>query len=313
MMIHALCVVKNEGDIIEQGLTAALQWADAIYILDNGSTDGTWEKVKELAGQNPAIVPWKQETSPFHDGLRRSIFQNFAKRGRNGDWWARLDPDEFYIDNPRVFLSTVPESDDCVWYAPLSYYFSTEEARRYREDPKQFSDNVPIFEKCRYYFNHWSELRFVRHEAMEPWMKDGGWPEGILDRARSHPRRIRCRHFPYRSPSQIERRLSTRKASSSPSGPFSHEALENWSACVDPRAIRKHRWKRVSYISESRDLDCSWESRVIDSRALVFDAHDGKFEFNEDLMPPIPSRLRPWLERLRYNRLTRKFAPRRTV
>jgi hypothetical protein len=137
------------------------------------------------------------------DGLRKDIYQAFVHRATEGDWWARLDPDEFYIDDPLEFLQSVPKKDVCVWYAPLSYYFTTEEARRYRENPSQFADSVPIHEKCRRYFNHWSEQRFVRHEAMDPWTKDEGWPEGLSMRGLVHPRRIRCRHFAYRSPSQI--------------------------------------------------------------------------------------------------------------
>jgi hypothetical protein len=67
----------------------------------------------------------------------------------------------------------------------------------------------------------------------------------------------------------------------------------------------------VAYVGDSASLDSSWESRVLDAKALVFDAHDGRFQFNEELMPPIFPR--PWWERMRYNRITNKFAPRKTV
>lgn len=306
MRIHALCVIKNEADIVAQGLAAALAWADSIYILDNGSTDGTWERIHELAREHPAIVPWRQQVEPFSDGLRARIFHAFADRANAGDWWARLDPDEFYVDDPRAFLARVPTTDHCVWYASLSYYFSTEEARRYREDPLQFADDVPITDKCRHYFNHWSEIRFVRHEAMEPWIK-GGWPEDLTRRARSYHKRILCRHFPYRSPKQIELRLATRSASAVSGTVFNHEALRNWSATVDPRAIRRHRWQDVRYVKDPTKLECRWESRVIDASGLVFDAHDGNFSVNEDLMPPIPGVPRPLSMRLRHNRITRQL------
>ena len=48
MKIHSICMVKNEADIIEQTIKAAAKWSDFIYIFDNGSTDGSWEKVLEL-------------------------------------------------------------------------------------------------------------------------------------------------------------------------------------------------------------------------------------------------------------------------
>lgn len=307
MRIHCLCVVKNEADIIEEGLTAALGWADAIYVLDNGSTDGTWEKVQGLATRHAAIVPWRQQAVPFADGLRAGIFHAFADRAGPGDWWARLDPDEFYVDEPRAFLSAVPPGDAIVWYASLSFYFSTAEAARYRADPAAFADDVPVAEKCRHYFNHWSEIRFVRHEAMAPWAGVDGWPEGVASRFRSHRQRILCRHFPYRSPQQIERRLATRSASAVSGAVFSHEALADWRATVDPRQIRRHRWQAVKYITDPARYDLGWESRVIDAAALDYDAHDGRFVLNEDLMPPIPGQSRPWAVRLRHNRLTRRL------
>jgi hypothetical protein len=89
---------------------------------------------------------------------------------------------------------------------------------------------------------------------------------------------------------------------------FHHEALENWSdVCCDPRAIRRHRWRQLTYITDPARLDFRWESRVVDARALVFDAHDGRFSLNEHLMPPIPGTLRAWREQLCYNRYTRQL------
>ena len=288
MRIHGLCIVKNEADILRQGLHAARAWCDAIYILDNGSSDGTWELVQDLARDDPAIVPWKQQAVPFRDGLREEIFHAFAERAQTGDWWARLDPDEFYIDEPRAFLTRVPRSAGCVWYASVCYYFSTEEVRRYHADPSQFADNVPITEKCRHYFNHWSEIRFVRHEAMEPWQGIKGWPENLASRVHSYQRRIRCRHFPYRSPAQIERRITTRAASALSGAAFRHEAIKDWRTHVDLIATKKRRWKDMSFVTDPGQMEWSWESRVIDASHLVFDAHDGRFVLNEHLMPPIP-------------------------
>jgi hypothetical protein len=305
--IHGLCLVKNEGDIVRQGLRAARAWCDAIYVYDNGSVDGTWEQVQDMARHDSAIVPWKQEAVPFRNGLRADIFHAFANRARSGDWWVRLDPDEFYVDDPRAFLSSVPASTGCVWYAPLTYYFSTEEARRYHEDPSQFADNVPITEKCRHYFNYWSEVRFVRTEAMEPWEGIAGWPEALTERVRSYNRRILCRHFPYRSPSQIERRTQTRAPSALSGTVFCHEAVKSWRTTHDPLVIRQHRWNatEVPYFTNPAQMEWGWESRVIDAAHLVFDAHDGHFVLNEDLMPAIPGVRRPFIKRLVVNRFTR--------
>ena len=60
--IYSLLLVKNESDIIRESLLAAIKWSDKVIVMDNGSTDGTWEIVKEIATQYPTIVPFMQYT-----------------------------------------------------------------------------------------------------------------------------------------------------------------------------------------------------------------------------------------------------------
>src|ERR1700751_529863 len=55
LKIHALCLVKNEVDVLQESLISALNWCDQIYIFDNGSNDGTWELVQKLARQHMQI------------------------------------------------------------------------------------------------------------------------------------------------------------------------------------------------------------------------------------------------------------------
>ena len=73
--IHAICVVKNEVDIIAACLRSAEQWADRIIVYDNKSDDGTWEVVKGLA--NARIIPWKQDGKVFQESIRAEVFNNF--------------------------------------------------------------------------------------------------------------------------------------------------------------------------------------------------------------------------------------------
>src|SRR5688500_16851086 len=104
MKIHAICVVKNEADIIEETLRAAASWANWIYVLDNGSHDGTWEAVQRLAAEVPSVVPYKQDRRPFDFELRGDLLRHYVGRAKRGDWWCILDADEIYIDDPRQFL-----------------------------------------------------------------------------------------------------------------------------------------------------------------------------------------------------------------
>ena len=108
MKIFAIMLVKNEADIVECVIKDAEKWADRIFIMDNGSTDGTWEIVQSL--KNDIVVPWKQDFRPYSNGLRADVFNEFRQEASDGDWWCfKLDADEFYYDNPKEFLAKIPK------------------------------------------------------------------------------------------------------------------------------------------------------------------------------------------------------------
>ena len=57
MRIHAICLTRNEADVIEHCLREAAGWADRIYVYDGASTDGTWDRVQAMKSER--IVPWR--------------------------------------------------------------------------------------------------------------------------------------------------------------------------------------------------------------------------------------------------------------
>ncbi|HEU4626226.1 MAG TPA: glycosyltransferase family 2 protein [Steroidobacteraceae bacterium] len=273
MTIHSICLVKNEGDIIERTLAEAARWSDYIYVYDNGSTDHTWDKVRALAEHEPCIVPFRSERVPFNDNLRRLPFAHYRYRCQIGDWWCRLDADEMYIDSPRDFLARVPPDYDTVWSASFQFYFTDEDLARYERDPALYADDVPIELKCRYYRNNWSEIRFFRYHPRLQW-HTGGFPYPLL---KSYPRRIRLKHYPYRSPQQIERRLATRWDAVR-RGMFRHETVESFAAASVALPDRRD--------YRSRRMPESWMSRVAPASSLKRD--DGReYVIDERAMPRI--------------------------
>lgn len=286
VVVRSLCLVKDEVDVIEETLTAAAAWSTRIYVYDNGSTDGTWDRVRALAGREPAIVPFRSDDAPFSDDLRAKLFRAFAPEARTGDWWCRLDADELYVDDPRTFLARVGPGCGSVWTAPLSYYFTDADAQRYEQDPTAFADGVPVRDRCRYYLNHWSEPRFFRHRRGMVWLEgDGGFP-GAMWTLPVHPERIRVQHFPYRSPEQIERRLAARRATWE-QGEFQHEDVGDFAASV--AGIRS----AGAFVARQGPSDNrpTWRDRVVPAGALDHDAHDGSYVMNPALMPSLPAPL----------------------
>jgi hypothetical protein len=270
--IFGLSVVKNEVDIISQSLRAAAKWCERIYVLDNGSSDGTWEKVQELSTQLPQVIPVGQDSRTFHSGIREDILRQHADGARPGDWWCILDVDEFYIDDPRKFLASVPGKYQVVWKHDYSYFFTTEDLKEYRRDPARYGHDTPIEERFRFYSADWSEIRFFRHPEKPqpvriPW-----------ESPRTYPHRIRLKHFQYRSPEQIQKRLDTRRESIE-SGIFAHESRRNWVPGASGEGF-------IPGPSTAEETPEHWEERVVPTTGLHYDRRDGSLARGKPWNPP---------------------------
>jgi len=207
MRIFGNCLVKNEVDIIEESLMRAASWCDSIFVFDNGSTDGTWERVLELAHREPRIVPYKQAGVPFRNSLRRDTFTAYRHEANKDDWWCVLDADEIYIDDPCEFLADVPKYHHVVWGVYFQHYFTDKDAALYAASPQAFPPFTSAEKALRYFRCDYSEVRFYRHRPRLVW-EHGSAPRhlGVV-----HPRRIRFKHYQYRNPAQIQVRLATRQ------------------------------------------------------------------------------------------------------
>jgi len=249
-----------------------------VYVLDNGSEDGTWEIVLDLSRKWPGIMPHAHEDCVFQPSLRSRLFGHYRGNASTGDWWCRLDADEFYIDDPREFLACVPNLCHVVWSSSFQYYFTDKDLERYSRDPSLHADNVPIEQKLRYYLNNGSEIRFVRHRDELRWDDDEPWPRNA---GAPYPYRIRLKHFQWRSPAQIQERLDTRVAAiDGGCKSFRHERVRNWHERLIDRSTA-----RVMLPDDLSSL--SWRDRIVSSDSLVYDAHDGRYASREESPPSI--------------------------
>ena len=207
MKIFAIMLVKNEVDVVKYSILDAKRWADRIFVMDNGSTDGTWEIVQSLADE--VVVPWKQDPQPFYDGLRADVFNHFRHESQNGDWWCcNLDADEFYLDDPRKFLAKIPKKYNAVRRKAFVFCLTQEDVKNY--------DFNGDFEKDRSHINKvekkmYAELRFFRYKESFRWVT-----KSVFRHTRSHmiyyPEFITLKHYQYRSPKQMQVRIDTRRA-----------------------------------------------------------------------------------------------------
>jgi glycosyltransferase involved in cell wall biosynthesis len=224
MQLIGLCVTRNEADIIGFSLRHASRFCDAIYVLDNGSTDGTWEIVRRIARENSAIVPFERKECVFARGLRAYVHDKVRARYSEKDWFMFLDSDEFLEEDPKPLLSWCNErSYDHVFALQAHFYIVQEDL-----DKGWFHGNGPIqsFEELpQHYRINNREPRFFRNGHVD-------WPIYNPDQTfanihfptigRACPRMVVNRHYQYRSKRQIEERIEQRAFVSSATGCFQH-------------------------------------------------------------------------------------------
>jgi len=156
--------------------------------------------------RNPRIIPWKQDSKVFREGLRAEVFNEFRHQSAEGDWWFQLNVDEFYPESPKSFLARVPVRHDFVW-GKMAEYVITERDMAFMDFSRPFEE---IRSQLRYYLVWWSEPRAFRYRRRLVWNENWAWPRhcGLVAKER-----IIYKHYPCRSPKQLQVRWETRQRS----------------------------------------------------------------------------------------------------
>lgn len=243
MKLYGLCIVKDEGDIIAQSLTYALNYCGKVIVLDNGSTDETWPIVQRLAKQDPRIVPLGQTHEQYRDGLRSIIYNEFHRELSDEDWWLYLDADEFLAEDPHPFLHhAAGEHADIVRAWQIQFYYTDVDHQAWVQ--KKDKRETSIFERRRYYRIDWREPRLFRNHSTAPWDERISYklPNGLTKRSR---RIIFNRHYQYRDPEQIQQRIHNRLGHPTL---FQHVHQPRWDSYIFPARTMNYytdgdRWK----------------------------------------------------------------------
>lgn len=263
--IYALVVVKNEGDIIYDTITAAAQWANKVFVMDNMSTDDTWEKLQGLEKEIENVVLWGRYGGNFNEGLRQILYREYKQLASDNDWWCRLDGDEFYIDDPREFISALPKKVDHIYNASFQYYFT--ENDYYREISSIECDSDKSFKRLEWYKCNHSEIRFVKNKKTICWTQGEGWPCNLLNAASI---RIRLKHFQYRNLKQISDRFHIRSEKLS-GDTFKHEIVSDISW-----------YKRRGFTFPDNDIFVNY--KIVKSSDLIRGSH---YVYSDEQLPKI--------------------------
>lgn len=282
--IHAVLPTNNEVDILEECIDSASRWADAIYVFDTGSTDGSIELLSFLERKYTSLKIYKAEFREFDFTKTISeVFRHYASESKLGDWWCPLSTDEQYPENPRIFLSKVDPRYNSVWSCTLNYYFTEDELNRWDSCGAEFSLGFPHFkfsDFLRHYKSNYSEVRFYKHHKRLS--KDAILHPKYFSPV--SPDRILLQHFQYRHPLQIVKRVRSRRSIyfADELRQFKHEVFFGLSAAGIPVFDRSHYLKAIEAVPD----DVILQSRIIKANILNVDNKDGRFVIETQLLPP---------------------------
>lgn len=208
---HCLLPVRDEADIIGPSLQQLLTWADAVYVFDTGSVDLTWEIVQGLAEKDKRIHPLRKDAVYFNDTVVRGwMFHQVRQHMRAGDWFLRVDADEFHHIPPPEFVKThLRPHETIVYHQYYNFALRNSEVIAWEAGAETLADRARPIEQRRqwYQVSGYAEPRLCRYRETMRWPPMASFPFNAGFVARE---RIPIRHYPHRDPVQLERRCRLR-------------------------------------------------------------------------------------------------------
>jgi len=267
---HSLLPVRDERDIISQCLDHMLQWVDAVYVFDTGSVDNTWEVINEMALKDSRIKPLRQDAVYYSENLLRGwLFHQARQKMRDGDWFLRVDADEFHHIPPPEFVKTrLRKHETIVWHQYYNFcLLESEVAALATAEAIQSERAKPIAERRRWWTpSLYSEPRLCRYRDSMKWPAAVSFPynAGFLARAR-----LPIRHYPHRDPVQLKRRCLLRAIMHEDPqravGSFEQWRVQDWRQFLIPdNKAGVSRWKTGEDLPDPNFKNhlASWTKRV---------------------------------------------------
>lgn len=192
--VWGISMVKNEADIIDSVVRHMLdQDIDRILIVDNGSTDGTYEMLKELSRELPISVGRDREPG-YYQAHKMTALASRARRA-GAEWVVPFDADEFWFAPGTTVGAYLRSSGVTRVQAAIHNAFPTAENPRLSGLEGELRLDVPphLMRKVASRTSPFLWIGMGNHTAM----RSGS---GLEDR-------LRILHLPWRSQEQLTRKV----------------------------------------------------------------------------------------------------------
>jgi hypothetical protein len=275
MKFYALLPVRDEDDIILETLKALSEWADGIFILDTGSVDNTWKLINEYSKTCSKIL-WKQQLPVYYteSAVRGLLFNVARKFMKEGDWFLRVDADEFHDISPRIIVSKHLQTfESVVWHQYFNFELLMNEVDNLQDQYAILKERTrPISQRrCWYTISEYSEPRMFKYRKSMKWPDVRSQPFNGGIRAKV---RLPIRHYPHRDPLQLRKRcllrsltMKTEIGNQEWASPDYHWRIDDWcKLLVEPQS------KDLYRLTDDASLPLTFfplDSKVLIKRSLL--------------------------------------------
>lgn len=200
-----LLLTYNEIDVIDEMMAHNAGFVDTVFVLD-GSNDGTAER---LAAHSKVELILKDDEvaagGRVRDYHRQTLLDAAHTRYGLGHWFTLMHGDEFFHDDPREIAARAERQGAArVNWAAMQFFLHTSDA--------PLDLNLTVQARLRWYSPFWVEVRQFKTSKRTRYAKKHGQviPEGVG--WRPYSKMPLLKHYPYRSPEQMQLRLESMTA-----------------------------------------------------------------------------------------------------
>lgn len=264
MTVVGVTMVRDEADIIEPVVRHMLTQVDAVIVANNNSVDGTNDILYELQQTHSNLIVYFDDVVGYEQSKKMTALAHMAREEFRADWIVPFDADEIWYAPPGTTIGRFLEVRPNMHIVEANLYDHVATGLDNQLEPN------PIARM------HWRRgyaaplpkvaVRYAKGLQIE--MGNHGASYRNLT-PRVSKDRLAIRHFPYRSPGQVIRKI--------------RNGAEAYAATDLPEHFGAH-WRSWGRILDERgegaiaDLFRKWHYRVQPSMSIDIDG---------DLSPPL--------------------------
>jgi glycosyltransferase involved in cell wall biosynthesis len=205
---------KNEGDILEEIIEAALPHVDSLFIADDGSKDSSWSTIQYLAGVKDKIEHTQQAPNPGDPAQRQALLDEIRRRYKPEDTWVQVIESDIMLLDTNVREAIKNHADSHNLAVSWQCLNGVRKVGTWKGEDTYPNWNKSITEVLPY--AHWMEVMTYTfrplpklHYTMRwrPW--PSGWSHYSNDKvknARKSPDSPLLAHYGYRGPTHFHKK-----------------------------------------------------------------------------------------------------------